>query len=302
MTTSVRIGARAVTEIQIMYRLNIHNVWIAMLPGLLFAGASWMNVSPGGGGVVWMLIVAAWTYLFAYINDTCDQSTGVEEDRINKPQRPAPAGLTDGRGLRRRFMIGSALFLIIGAVAGWMALICSVGWVVTLIVARYLMNPHNYFLWKPVTMWAGAVCQLAGAWCLVSPLTPTAIAWVFIVASMFVIGMPIEDIRDIPGDRATGRRSLAIMFGGPVVCSVFSLLMIAWPFIGAMLILPGGIASFPELAAIAVLAGFCLCAAILALRFNSVAAQRAAYIVYSFAHVAVAALPMVYLLSHSVSV
>lgn len=251
---------------------------------------------------MWLPTVAAWSYLFVYIYDTCNQSTGVEEDRINKPRRPAPAGLTDGKGLRIRFLIGSALFLIIGAIASWTVLICSVVWVAATIVGQYWMKSHNYFLWKPATMWVGAVCQLAGGWCIFSSLTPTATTWVLIIASMFIIGLPIEDTRDIPGDRATGRRSLATMLGGRIVCSAFSLLMVVWPFIAVQLILPEGIASFPESVAVIVLAAFCLCAATLALRCNSAASQRAAFIVYSFVHVAVAALPMVYLLSHSVSV
>lgn len=290
------------TEIRIMFRLNIHNVWVSSLPPILFAIASWVN-HPAETRTLWSLLIAVvWAYLFIYIYDTSNQAMGVEEDRLNKPRRPAPAGLTDSAGLWRRFWVGCALFLALGLLGSPATMFFAAVWIGVSISTHMWATQRYYFLWKPVTTWIGAVCQLAGAWCVISSLTPTSIAWIVTIATMFIVAQPIEDVRDIPGDREIGRRSLATMFGGRAICFGFSLLMIVWPPLAVYLVLPQRISGVPELVAVAVLVILCLGAGLLALRYNSRPAQYAAYIVYSFIHVVLTALTLVYLLSQGTSV
>jgi 4-hydroxybenzoate polyprenyltransferase len=301
MTAPVDVRDRLVTEVRILYRLNAHNVWVCVLPVPLFAGASWVSTASENRKPMLWLIAVAWAYLYVYINDAGNQVTGVEEDRVNKPHRPIPAGLIDSRGLWKRFLIACVLYLAVASVASWAALLVSAAWVGTNFVANR-MPQRYYFLWKPVFNWVGAACQLAGSWCIFSPLNRTAVTWVLIIVTMATIGMPIEDVRDIQGDRAIGRRSLASMLGGRVVSRGFSLLMIVWPVLAVYLILPRGISSPAEAVSVAVLAILCTCAVTLASRSDSERAQGAVFIVYSFIHVALTALPLVYLLSQRTSI
>lgn len=297
MATSTPVHTRLWTELRILYKINAHNAYLVILPTLVFAVASWANTAPENHNVAMVPVVLAWAYLFVYVFDTANQTAGADEDRINKPHRPIPSGLVDRTGLQRRFLIGCVLFLGLGFIASWATLVISAVWVAATAIASYWLPQHQYFLWKPGLNWLGAACQLAGGWCIFAPMTHASTAWVLIIATMVMIGLPIEDNRDIRGDRAIGRRSFSTMLGPRVVSTVFSLLMIAWPVLAAYLILPHGISSLAEAVAVTILAVLCFCAAVLAMQLRLPSAQRAAYIVYSFVHAAVAALPAVHLLS-----
>jgi 4-hydroxybenzoate polyprenyltransferase len=278
-------------EARIAYRLNVHNVWVAALPPLLFAAAAW-RVAPPDNPVLTVATAVIWSYLFVYIFDAANQAAGVDEDRINKPKRPAPMGLVDAHGLRLRCAVGSVLFVSIGLAASvWTGTISAV-WVATIVVVHKFMPARMYFAWKPFSNFSGAVTQLTGGWAIVGPLNGTAVTWALILSVMVVTGMPIEDVRDVDGDVAAGRRSLPMMLGARSVAAVFAALMAAWPFIGWALIVRHVDLTMYEACSLGLVFVLSYAAGLSALNVRSMASQKRAYILYSLVHVALTALPL----------
>ncbi|OZF26142.1 UbiA family prenyltransferase [Rhodococcus sp. 14-2483-1-2] len=286
-------GARRIVakELRIAYRLNLHNVWVAALPPLLLAAASWVVDPPDRPGPTLMTVVI-WSYLFVYIFDAANQAAGIEEDRINKPQRPAPMGLVDAHGLRTRCAVGSVLFVSIGFAASvWTGTISAV-WVATIVFVHMFMPASMYFAWKPLSNLSGAVTQLIGGWAIVGPLNTTAVTWALTLSIMVVIAMPIEDVRDVDGDIAAGRRSYPMMFGASSVSRTFAVLMAVWPFVGWALILRTVELTTCEFCTLAIVFTLSYSAGLSALNTRSMPSQKRAYILYSLVHVALTALPL----------
>ena len=72
---------------------------------------------------------------------------------------------------------------------------------------------------------------MASAWQLVNPLTP--IAWNWIIVLSVVIGLVIflQDLRDVEGDKAIGRRTFPIVFGDKATRYSLAISFVLLPFV-----------------------------------------------------------------------
>ncbi|MGW5334186.1 UbiA family prenyltransferase [Streptomyces bauhiniae] len=204
------------------------NLMVSVLPTVLFAVAAGSHYGlPAGerlAGVGKALVLAL---LFGYIADCSNQVHSGAEDAHNKPYRPIPAGVATANSLVRRYWVATAMTILVTWACGvwpW-ALI----WVVTVFLAYRWGSPPYYLWWKPAFNTSGAFVGPVVGWRLLAPLDTTAWTWIGFVAVYFPLALIYEDVRDMEGDRATGRRTLALVIGPTFVCRWFAALMALLP-------------------------------------------------------------------------
>ncbi|WP_433761602.1 UbiA family prenyltransferase [Nocardia sp. CA-135398] len=205
-------------EIHICWSFSAGDLTATVVPATTFAVAAWASTHTGVAALPLVLaecLVYFWLYIYTF--NLSNQLTGIEEDRRNKPHRPLVVGLVSPQGARWRLMWVTATFLVLGAVLGVLE------WTVLWIVAWCF---HDQFggartLWgKNAAMVAGTIAQLAAAWQIVTPLTPAAWTWIAAIAIPLGVLVSLQDLRDIDGDVAVGRRTAAVVFG-EVACRRF---------------------------------------------------------------------------------
>lgn len=274
-------------EVAITVRLNADNVWVASLPPLLFTLTAALRFELSGFDLaVAMVQGVVWSLLFIYTFDTANQAGGSQEDHTNKPYRPIPSGLVTPEGMWRRSYVGAVLFLTLSAFLSPVTCVAAIVWVATVQVTHHLLQPRHYRYWKPVTTWIGAVAQLAGAWAIAHPLDQTGWYWTLVVATMFIIPLPIEDVRDMPGDELSGRVTFPLRYGAAPVRRWFVVMMTLWPLLAWLVLFRESDASTTAIVtATAAMAALCWPAAVLTGLRDTYQRNRLAYKLYSFVHV-----------------
>ncbi|CAG8600974.1 6163_t:CDS:2, partial [Scutellospora calospora] len=143
------------------------------------------------------------------------QISSVEEDKINKPFRPIPSGLTTVKGAKCRLMTISIIFPIVSyLLGGTLSLIYAFIFQIWVILYEKFNLHSNAFFKNFFTTFA--------AW------TEFSCCYYIII----VITLQVQDFRDQKGDKFVGRKTLPILIGDKfcrlltVVTSAISLLVI----------------------------------------------------------------------------
>ncbi|QRK05344.1 UbiA family prenyltransferase [Archangium violaceum] len=172
-------------------------------------------------------------YFVLFVLSFCiaNQMAGVEEDRMNKPDRPLARGDVSLEGARVRWLISMGLFTLVGwwfGVLKW-----TVGW-------QAIIYLHNFRSWakhwltKDLSMGLGVLFQLLPSWALMSPLTPEVWRWTWVLATTIFLLVPVQDLRDMAGDRLSARRTMPLEIGEwptrLILAAGFSLLPLAMHF------------------------------------------------------------------------
>lgn len=223
-------------EIQLSYRFIRLDLSSAFAPAVLFTAAA-LKAGPALN-VAGLLAAAARTvlyfWLYTYTFCLSNQVVGVEEDRLNKPHRPIVVGMVSQRGALIRWIVVSIAFSLVGAwfgVAKWALL-----WLAVSIAHNFLGLARGWFL-KCAFMSAGIVAQLAPAWEMVTPLTPVAWRWILVIALVIFATVSLQDLRDIAGDRALGRRTLPLLVGEARIRIALSAVFALLPLVIHLLLL-----------------------------------------------------------------
>ncbi|WP_158502194.1 UbiA family prenyltransferase [Vitiosangium sp. GDMCC 1.1324] len=198
-------------ELSLSWKFIGGDVSSAVVPAMLFLGAASAHArlvpvellrALGRGALYFWL----YTYAFCLSN----QLVGMEEDRLNKPHRPLPSGLVSERGTRWRWRACMALFTLVGwgfGVWRWTLL-----WQLVIVLHNEWGGARRWWV-KNLLMGVGVLSQLTAAWELVTPLTPTAWRWIGVLSSVVCVLVSLQDLRDMGGDRAGGRKTFPIVFG-----------------------------------------------------------------------------------------
>lgn len=198
-------------EITLSWKFIAGDVSSAVVPGLLFIAAAWSSGDlPVSSLLRSILKGAIYFWLYIYVFCLSNQLVGISEDRINKPHRPIIAGLVTAKGTQQRWLIVALLFAVVGVLLGvwkWMLL-----WLVVTVLHNFGRWAKQWFT-KNLSMGLGIVAQLGAAWELVRPLTPTAWQWAVVIGAAILVLVPVQDLRDMEGDRAAGRRTLPLVIG-----------------------------------------------------------------------------------------
>jgi 4-hydroxybenzoate polyprenyltransferase len=198
-------------ELRVSWRFIGGDMSSAVVPALLFLVAASGHQGLGAGELLGALgrgVLYFW--LFAYAFGLSNQLVGLEEDRLNKPHRPLVRGEVSVRGTRWRWLACMTLLSLAGWAFGvwpWALL-----WQLITVVHNEGGGARRWWA-KNLLIALGVVTQLAAAWELVGPLTAQAWRWIGVLAGVVFLLVSLQDLRDLEGDRASGRKTFPLVFG-----------------------------------------------------------------------------------------
>ncbi|OJJ50964.1 hypothetical protein ASPZODRAFT_21472 [Penicilliopsis zonata CBS 506.65] len=149
-------------------------------------------------------------FLYLYTFVVSNQITGVSEDKINKPDRPIASGAESVTAAKTRYWILTALYLAYGTYLGapeWTLL-----WIATTI-AHNPLGFSNFGPTKDLCMGLGCIAQLKAAWIIGGAAPEMGWHWIKVITLYMLWPIPLQDLRDVPGDKAAGRRTTPILLG-----------------------------------------------------------------------------------------
>ncbi len=211
---------------------------LGMLSGAVCAFGSAHNPDPtrqlSAGLLISVVLGSIAAALLNAANNTLNQITDLEVDRINKPERPLVTGAV---GLRETWVLTIVLYIVALVPTWWIvvpqpggfleraraplanhecAYLFFAGFVFTLVYSLPLFGrTKRRGIWANITIAIprGCLLKVAG-WTVVAParsLEPWVIGLLF---ALFLVGAAsTKDFSDVEGDRAGGCRTLPILYG-----------------------------------------------------------------------------------------
>ena len=163
--------------------------------------------------------IALGTLMAAVLNaasNTLNQVTDLEADRINKPDRPIPAGrVTPDEALRLSGWLYAAAFLLATPVGPQCTLLAGTAAVLTVLYSAppFRLKAIPYLANLVIAVPRGVLLKVAGWSCVrdFGRMEPWTIGVIF---GLFLLGATTtKDFADIRGDRAAGFRTLPVVLG-----------------------------------------------------------------------------------------
>jgi 4-hydroxybenzoate polyprenyltransferase len=163
--------------------------------------------------------IALGTLMAAVLNaasNTLNQVTDLEADRINKPDRPVPAGrVTPDEALRLSGWLYVAAFLLATPVGPQCTLLAGSAAVLTVLYSAppFRLKAVPYLANLVIAVPRGVLLKVAGWSCVrdFGRIEPWYIGMIF---GLFLLGATTtKDFADIRGDRAAGFRTLPVVLG-----------------------------------------------------------------------------------------
>ncbi|KAJ6482509.1 UbiA prenyltransferase family-domain-containing protein [Mycena sanguinolenta] len=200
-------------EIRLFWAFSWRDWSATIIPGTIRTIAALRSLDSPSTEIIIKSIAHSITYfaLYVYAFNIANQITGVDEDRINKPDRPLPSGLVTLQGAYIRWYATTLLLLVIG-VAGE-AFPWTILWVFITVYLCFGGGDKHWITKNLVCMSAGSVCLLQVAWRLVAPITIRETRWATTLSCVGGIVVNLQDLRDFEGDRISGRQTLPVVLG-----------------------------------------------------------------------------------------
>jgi 1,4-dihydroxy-2-naphthoate polyprenyltransferase len=190
-------------------------------------------VAAAEGHVIWWRAVAALVVAVAiqigtnYANDYSDGVRGTDARRVG-PVRLVASGLASPSAVRRAAVIAFG----VAAVAG-LALAAAAGWWLILVGAASVAagwlytggpRPYGYAGLGElfVFVFFGLVATVGTAYVQLERITGLAVAASVPVGLLAVALLVVNNLRDIPGDTASGKRTLAVRVGDRVTRRLYA--------------------------------------------------------------------------------
>ncbi|KIK55982.1 hypothetical protein GYMLUDRAFT_133451, partial [Collybiopsis luxurians FD-317 M1] len=199
-------------EIDIFLGFSWRDWSATLIPGSLFSMGAMLALPHTIDIFHRYLYLILWLTAFIYFFDLSNQITGMEEDRINKPDRPLPSGKVTIAGAKKRWLFSLLAFLSITLYHPTL-LTETITWIITVYILEATPFGDHWLVKSSLAMGAGTWALLRGSWKAIAPLTPLAERYVLAMSLWTVLLTHIQDLRDIKGDAATGRQTLPIAVG-----------------------------------------------------------------------------------------
>lgn len=218
-------------------------LWVAgarprTLPAAVVPVAVGTAAAYGTTELVWWRAAAALVVSLAlqvatnYVNDYADGERGTDTDRVG-PLRLVGSGLVPARHVK----IAAAVALAVAGVAGT-ALAIAVGPELFAVGAASMVaawaytggpKPYGYFGLGEVFVFVffGLVATVGSAYVQSEEVTALAVVAAVPVGLLSVALLVVNNLRDIPGDTAAGKRTLAVRLGDRATRRFYVGLMIA---------------------------------------------------------------------------
>ncbi|KAF9002948.1 UbiA prenyltransferase family-domain-containing protein [Cyathus striatus] len=198
-------------EIDIFFGFSWRDWSTTIIPGSIFAVGA-MRGLPIPTIINNYIFLVIWLTPYIYFFNLSNQITGVAEDKIDKPDRPIPSGKVTLEGAKIRWMVLFATFL---GISIYEPAVFPETFVWILTVAFLCITPggSHWFGKNTVAMSTGTWALLSASWKAIAPHSPKSEAWVYAVSAWAGILTHIQDLRDIKGDAAIGRKTMPLVFG-----------------------------------------------------------------------------------------
>ena len=204
----------------------------AITPVLVGSAAATVIVDFRVGPFAAALIAAIFIQIGTnYANDFSDFRHGADDEGRLGPTRATQAGLVSAKAMAMAtgvaFAVAGGLGIYLTIEAGWPVLVVGVG----SIVAGYLYTggpwPYGYHGLGDLFVFAffGVVAVMGSFFVQAEHLTWAAAAAAIPVGCTVTAILVVNNLRDVPTDRRTGKRTLAVIFG-PVFARVEYVLLL----------------------------------------------------------------------------
>lgn len=204
---------RAFDEVELFVLFSWRDWFAAIVPSFLFAAGPILTLPPDVA-IRRCLLMLSWSILYIYAFTLLNQVLGLEEDRVNKPDRPIPSGRVSMRGAQTRCVVVWVLFLST-------SLLERTIWCENLIHAVFsaflsCTRPGGHWIGKNVvgmSVMGGAMLSTSRK--IMGDGTLAAGTWEDIISLSVWAGLctHVQDFRDQAGDRRVGRSTLPLAFG-----------------------------------------------------------------------------------------
>ncbi|MGO9078850.1 MAG: 1,4-dihydroxy-2-naphthoate polyprenyltransferase [Streptosporangiaceae bacterium] len=177
-----------------------------------------------------------------YANDYSDGVRGTDEERIG-PARLTASGLARPRQVLAAalacFFIACAAGLVLAAVTSWWLLLVGVAAVAAAWFYTGGSRPYGYRGLGEVSVFVffGLAAVAGTAYVQMRSLTPLAVAAAVPVGLLACALLVINNLRDIPTDEVTGKRTLAVVLGDQRTRLLYGACMVV-PFAVAVAMAP----------------------------------------------------------------
>ncbi|KAJ5888253.1 hypothetical protein N7495_008294 [Penicillium taxi] len=159
-------------------------------------------------------------FAFAYVFEIANQVISEEEDVINKPSRPIPAGLLTKAEASQRWILSwsllpTALCVVSGLQAGGYLIIWQV-W----IALHYAWPRFNHWVMCNTFTAVGVTIQLNLLDTVITHAAPAVQEVAFLNLALFLwfaLTVHVQEFPDIDGDRENGRRTLPLILSPKAV-------------------------------------------------------------------------------------
>jgi len=219
------------------------STWVAgarprTLPAAVVPVAVGTGVAVSSDEVVWWRVAAAAVVALAiqvgtnYANDYSDGIRGTDDARVG-PVRLVGQRLAAPAAVRRAaicaFLVAAAAGLALAAVAGWWLVLVGVacmaaGWLYT-----GGPRPYGYLGLGEVFVFVffGLVATAGTAYVNMERLTGLAVAAAVPVGLLATALLVTNNLRDLPSDAASGKRTLAVRIGDPATRHLYTAIIVA---------------------------------------------------------------------------
>ncbi|RDW91768.1 hypothetical protein BP5796_01162 [Coleophoma crateriformis] len=200
-------------EASIAWAFNRRDLTATIVPFSLFTLASSLEAGlPLSSVVLNASKSALLSFLLLYTFTISNQLNGIEEDRLNKPDRPIVSGRVSISAAYTRYVIISVACLLLSykmqaKLGATMFLICG--------AIHNFTSVSSFGPTKDLVTTATLVSGLYSGWELGRGNTKKGTEWISCLAVNLLFSISIQDLRDVVGDAATGRYTTPYILGKP---------------------------------------------------------------------------------------
>ncbi|KAI0708433.1 UbiA prenyltransferase family [Earliella scabrosa] len=224
---TLRISIRDVTySLYTLYLFTCSDFKTVVIPVTLFGTLA----APVGADTHYIAPRLIWVWSNLLQVTVSNQSSSPDEDRVNKPWRPIPAGRISQEHARRLRWILAPTCLVL-------SIICYVPWEGAVIAMANIAYQDFHFdaHWFPRNVCnalayaafnAGASRVMVGEYPVLNT-SQTSLKAQVLNALLILTTIQVQDFQDVDGDRATGRMTLPIAYPWASRLSI-SLILPAW--------------------------------------------------------------------------
>lgn len=201
-------------ELYLIYRFCKSNGLATIGPGIFIIISYLLNNEFTFLMIIKFLIVILYNILYIYQFDILNQIKGIEEDRINKPDRPLVSGLININQATHKYIYTSIFYIIFSYLNN--VFIYSFIWIFTTILYN-LVELDKHWFFKSLLMFPAIYTLVSSDFELLYSINiienEEAFKKMLLLSLIGTLTIFVQEFRDIEGDLKVDRKTFPIRFG-----------------------------------------------------------------------------------------